>query len=273
MNLPKRAVITGASSGIGESFARELAKLRVDLVLVARRKDRLEALASEFRKQHGIEVECIALDITSPGAIELLFTQTTAQGKSVDCLINNAGNGLYRAFLDTPLDKHFGTLQLNLTTLVESSHRFGNHMIAHGKPSYILNVASIAGYQAVPKFAVYGASKFAVRVFSRIFNYELKDKNVSVTCVCPGGTLTEFLDHAGQSSKPGLMQRLFMMSSEEVAQIGIRGMLRKKALVIPGLLNKVTCFLARILPEGLALQFVERSMASAIDEVEPIVRK
>jgi short-subunit dehydrogenase len=270
---PTRAVITGASSGIGESFAREFAKSKVNLVLVARRKERLEQLAEELKRAYRVEVECIQLDITVPGAIESLLVKSTENGKLVDCLVNNAGNGTYRSFLDTDLDKHLGTLNLNLTTLIEGSHRFGLHMRAHGKPSYIVNIASVAAYQGTPKFAVYAASKFAVRVFSRVFNYELAGTNVSVTCVCPGGTTTEFLGHAGQSSKPGFKQRFIMMTSESVAKIGIKAMLARKPVVIPGLLNKFTCFIVRFVPEGLALYMAGKSMSSAVDEVPAIETK
>ena len=269
-SLPTRAVVTGASSGIGEAIAKDLASRKVNLVLVARRKDRLEKLASDLRSEYGISVDTLPLDITTPGAMNDLLTLTTEGGKIVDCLINNAGNGTYRSFLDTNLENHLGTLKLNLTTLIEGSHRFGKHMLAHGKPSYIVNVASVAAYQGPPKFAVYAASKFAVRIFSRIFNYELLATNVSVTCVCPGGTSTEFLDHAGQHAKPGFKQRFIMMSSEKVAKLTIEGMLRKKPVVIPGLLNKFTCFIVRFAPEGLALAMAGRSMASAVDEVKPV---
>ena len=266
MTKPNRAVVTGASSGIGESLARELAEQKVSLVLVARRLDRLEKLASELKTKHGIQVDCFQSDLTDPNAMRILFERCTEGGKSVDFLINNAGVGFYKNFLEGDLRKQMDLIQLNLSSLLEGTHLFGNHMRAHGRPSYILNVASVVAYQGTPKFAVYSASKFAVRIFSRIIGAELANTNVSVTCLCPGGTRTEFIEHAGQTPTSTFSEKYWFMDSVKVARIGLAGTYAKKPVVIPGLLNKIVCFLVRLVPESVGLRLGKMSMDSAVRE-------
>ncbi len=266
--MPTRALITGASSGIGEAFARELAKEKVNLVLVARRKDRLDKLASELSRTHGITVEIVPLDLSVAGAAEKLFNAATENGKSIDLLINNAGVGVYRYFLKEELNQHLATIQLNLVTLTDLSHRFAEHMLRHGRPSYIANIASIAAYQGVPRFAVYASSKSYVRIFSTILNRELRGTALSVTCVCPGGTATEFLEKNGQHLKSG--KSSMMMSADEVVRISLKGIFARKAVVIPGLLNKIACLAPRLLPFNLAMTVAEIAMSSTVDEKLPL---
>lgn len=261
---PTCAVITGASSGIGEAFARELASKKVNLVLVARRKERLEKLAAELSKAYGISVETIALDLALPGSAEKLFAASTRDGKSIDLLINNAGVGAYRYFLRQELSQHMATIQLNLVTLTELTHRFSEHMLKHGRPAYIANIASIAAYQGVPRFAVYAATKSFVRILSTVLNRELRGTSLSVTCVCPGGTATEFLESNGQSLKSG--KSGMMMSAEEVVKISLKGIFARKTIVVPGLLNKIACLAPRLLPMNFAMTLAEIAMSSAVQE-------
>ncbi len=261
---PTRAVITGASSGIGESFARLLAERGTNLIIVARRADRLEKLAAELKQKHGIQVECLALDLMAPHAAKTLFEFSTKNGQIVDLLINNAGAGPYAPFLKTSLEKHMGVVQLNLVSLTELCHLFASHMLSHQKPAFISNIASVASYQGVPRFAVYSASKSYVRVFSEILNRELRGTSVSVTCVCPGGTATEFLEKNGQILKNEKFSPL--MSSEKVAKISLQGIFTKKSIVIPGFLNKIACFFPRFLPSSLALTLASKAMEASVNE-------
>ena len=259
----QRAIVTGASSGIGESFARQLASEKVDLILVARRIELLNKLALELRQKYNVEVEVLALDLTQTDSPEKLLTFATENGKTVDLLINNAGNGAYRAFLKTSLEEHINTLNLNLYSLTKLNHLFGHHMLAHKKPSSILNVASVASYQPIPKFALYCGSKCFVRVFSEIFHYEMKTTNVSVTCLCPGGTATDFLTTNNQKMKTSLS---VLQSAAEVAAIGLKASRNGKRVVVPGFFNKIQAFIPRLLPNFLNLKIAQIGMEIAIEE-------
>lgn len=259
-----RVLITGASSGIGESIARVLAGEGVHLVLVARRKDRLEALAKEFKSKHGVETECIAADLSQPEMAKKVFETATSSGKTIQILINNAGIGPYGDFLKADLESHLNTLKLNTQSLTELCYLFSTHMLEQKTPCYILNVSSVASFQGSTKFAVYAATKSYVRIFSEILGAELSESNVSVSCLCPGGTYTEFLDKNGQNLKE--RGRTFMMTSERVAQAAVLGMFAKERVIVPGVFNKVACFLPRFLPRHLALRIASRTMQSAVSE-------
>ena len=263
MKKLSRAVITGASSGIGEAFANLLASQGVNLVIAARRSEHLNLLAAKLTEKFKVKVEVLPLDLTEEDAPEKLFNFATQNGAPVDLLINNAGAGPYRHFLETSLVDHKNIIQLNLTSLTTLCHLFAGHMIQNKKQSYILNVASIAAYQPVSKFAVYCGTKTYVRLFSEILKFELEDTNVSISCLCPGGTNTEFLEKNNQRSKSG---DTFLMSAEKVARIGLDGTLAKKAIIIPGFFNKLTCFFPRFLPNKMNLMLSKNAMALAVEE-------
>jgi len=269
-----RALVTGASSGIGGAFARQLAAMGADLVITARRESLLHQFAAELREKYGVRVDCITLDLARPESPQRLFEAATAEGQVVNILINNAGIGPYSEFLKSPLEAHLSTIQLNSTTVTELCFRFSNHMIAQGltqgiaqgltqgKACYIANVASIAAFQGVPSFATYAATKAYNRIFSEILNRELRGTQVSVTCICPGGTYTEFLEKNGQVLKEA--GRSTMMTADEVARMGLQGMLKRKAVLVPGWMNKLACFLPRLLPRGLALTLAEMMMNRSV---------
>jgi short-subunit dehydrogenase len=139
-------------------------------------------------------------------------------------------------------------------------------MRAHGKPSYISNVASIAAYQASPNFAVYGGTKHYVRIFSEVIRKELQGTNITVSCLCPGGTYTEFLEKAGQELKPS--GHAAMMSADEVARQAIAGMLAGRSIVVPGWLNKIACFLPRLIPTGWAIAAAGMAMKNSVNQVK-----
>lgn len=255
--------MTGASSGIGEEFATLLATQGVNLIIAARRIDQLNALAAKLTAKYNISVEVFPVDLTEEHASKNLFEFATREGKEVDLLINNAGAGPYRHFLKSPLVDHEKIITLNMTSLTSLCHYFGKHMLSHGRPSYILNVASVAAYQPVSRFAVYCSSKTYVRIFSQILRYELKDSNVSVSCLCPGGTKTEFLDKNNQKSKSG---DRFLMGASKVARLGLEGTFKKKSVIIPGLINKLSCLFPMVLPNSLNLRISETAMAMAVEE-------
>jgi short-subunit dehydrogenase len=228
--------------------------------------DRLEVLAKELEKSHGIRVIAVQADLGAPGEAARLAQTACSSENPITILVNNAGIGPYAPFLETDIEKHLATIQLNITALTELTHRIASHMMAHRRKSYISNVASIAAYQASPNFAVYGGSKHYVRILSEVVRAELAGTSVTVSCLCPGGTYTEFLEKAGQELKPS--GRAAMMPASEVARQGIQGMLRGRAIVVPGLLNKLACILPRLIPNGLAIALAGMAMRRSVNRIK-----
>lgn len=251
------AVVTGASSGIGAAYARQLAAAGCDLVLAARRRDRLESLGAELAKAHGVSCHPVAVDLSTREGPGELVSAALEQGP-VRVLINNAGLGSYGPMLDEDLERQLASIDVNVRALTELSHRLGRHMREHGQPSWISNVASLAAFQGSPGYAVYTGTKFYVREFSEILAYELADTAIRVSCLCPGGVYTEFMDSAGtELTEKG---HKVMMSAEEVAALGISGMLSGKPVVVPGTLNRLAAFLPRFFPNRLALKVAGRTL-------------
>jgi short-subunit dehydrogenase len=245
----KRALVTGASSGIGAAIARLLAADGVALVLTARRKDALDRVAAECAAA-GAKVQVIAADLGRAGAATALWTEAAAGGP-IDVLINNAGFGYYRPFAAADWDRDAELLQLNVTSLVELARRFVSARAGLPGRAYLLNVASIAAYQSVPGFAVYASSKTFVRNFSEALHDELAGTPISVSCVCPGGTKTDFHAQAGAGDYGWIANRS-MMTAEAVARVAVRAMRRGKRTAIPGLVNKLSCWSVRLVPRRFA---------------------
>ena len=242
------ALVTGASSGIGAAMARLLASWKCDLMLSARRADRLSALAGELSSAHGVDCRVLAEDLADRDGPARLHGAVRATGRPIDILINNAGFAAYRAFADTTWQRHADLLQLNVVSLIELTYRFLPDLTARPR-AHILNVSSIGAWIAVPNLASYGASKACVLSFSETLAAELERTSVRVTCLCPGGTTTEFPEVAGQ--KLGAAARAGMMSAERCASIGLRGMLRGRRLVVPGGSNKLIRVASWLLPRRL----------------------
>ncbi len=257
----RRAVVTGASSGLGVAFARHLASWGASVVITARRKERLDALAAELRADYGVEIEVVPLDLSQNDAPASLLATTTSDGRAVDLLVNNAGLGYYSAFAEQPWEQHAQTLRLDVAVSTELTWRFGRHMLDSGAPGHILNVASMAAYQPVPKFAVYGASKSFIRDFSEAVAYELRETPVRVCVLCPGGVDTEFFEVSGQTIE-GLAKRT-MMTPERCAGLGLRALLKGRRAVVPGALNNVATFVTRFLPRRLTARSAASLLGSA----------
>jgi uncharacterized protein len=241
-----RGLVTGASSGIGADIARSLAARGCDLVVSARRVERLEQLAAELRATHQIQVEVVPADLGTPDGARALWDAATSTGP-IDVLVNNAGFGHFRPFADVDALRDAEMLQLNVTSVVELCHWF----VAQGRRGWILNVASIAAWQAAPHFATYGASKVFVRNFSEALHYELAPRDITVTCLCPGGTHTEFHAAAGAGDY-GAIARASMLPSAAVAEKGVRALMRGKKTLVTGVLNKIACFLTGLAPRWLS---------------------
>lgn len=255
----KRALVTGASSGLGVDFAQQLAAMGCHLVLVARREDRLNTVAADIRQQYGVEVEVAVLDLAAPEAPERLYDRLEAAGKPVDVLVNNAGFGLYGEFVSLDWDREKNMLDLDIITLVHLTKLFLKDMVARDF-GYVLQVASIGAYQPSPLYASYSAAKAFVLSFSEAVNYELRHSKVRVCTTSPGVTRTEFLQVSGQ--QPTGYQRLAMMESADVVRISLRAMLRGKPSVVPGIFNKLSLIPNRFLPRQAVVAIAHRTMQS-----------
>lgn len=251
----KRALVTGASSGIGAAIARIFADEGAHLVLTARRKDQLDAVAAECRGK-GVTVDVIVADLGKAGEAARLWAAATA-GAAVDILVNNAGFGYFRPFGEVEAAREAELVQLNMTALVELSRAFVVTRKAAAGASYLLNIASIGAYQSVPNMALYAASKAFVRNFTEALHDELSATHASATVVCPGGTKTEFHAQAGAGNYSWIANAS-MMSAEECARKSVRAMLKKKRTYIPGLINKLSCFGVRLVPRWFASWMARR---------------
>ncbi len=251
------ALVTGASSGIGEALARRLAADRRALALVARRGERLEALAAELRARHGIEVHPIALDLIAPGAAERLVGEVERRGLTVDWLVNNAGFGTTGRFDRLPVAREVEEIRLNVEVPVELAGRFLPGMVARGRGA-VINVASLAAYGPMAYSATYAATKAFLLSFSEAIAAELAGTGVHVLCVCPGFTRTEFQEKARVDTRrvPGLA----WMTAEEVADQTVRAVGRT-AVLVNGTLNSLTSIAMRLVPRGLIARTTARVLA------------
>lgn len=249
----KLALVTGASGGLGEEFARLLAADGYDLALVARSEEKLRALADELQRKHGISVRVIAQDLSVPNAAATVV----AQVPRCDVLINNAGFASYGYFYELPPERLHEEMLLDVVTLTDLTRAYLPAMRAAGS-GRVLNVASTAAFAPGPFGAVYYASKAYVLSFSQAIANEVKGSGVTVTCLCPGATSTGFQARA-EMGKRTLLFSLPIAKADAVARAGYRGMLRGSVVVIPGLMNKVVAFTPRISPRPL-LTWVSRKL-------------
>ncbi len=238
------ALITGASVGIGEQFARQLSERGHDVVLVARDAARLEALAKEIEGRNGAHAEVVTADLTDPQQLAAV----EARARQVDLLVNNAGFGTFGSFHTLDIDTEIREINLNVIALVRLTHAAAAAMVERGRGG-ILNVSSLAGFQPGPSNATYGATKAFVTSFTEAVHEELRGTGVSVTALCPGFTHTEFQSRANApaGSVPGFMWQ----EAPEVARAGLDGVAKNKAIVIPGTTNKVMGTLSAITPHAI----------------------
>jgi len=247
MDNRKTALVTGASGGIGYELAKLFAKDHHSLVLVARSGPRLDQIAGQFRDSFGVATKCMALDLSTATAPQLLFDQLRQEAITVDILVNNAGYGKLGDVSDTPLEESLGQIQLNIAALTALTKLF----LAQGqnRPRRILNVASTAGFQPGPHMAVYYATKAYVISFSEALANEVKDKHVTVTCLCPGVTDTDFQKRANTEST--LFRKIRAMDAATVALAGYRALMSGKTLVVPGFRNWLLAESIRFSPRKL----------------------
>ncbi|MDH3302553.1 MAG: SDR family oxidoreductase [Acidimicrobiia bacterium] len=245
----ERALITGASAGIGEAFARLLADQGTDLVIVARRTDRLEALADELTaRPNPIQVEILTADLSDRDDLDRVMTRLRTPAQPIDLLVNNAGFGTVGDFLDQDPGREATMIDVNIGAVHRLAHAAGSAMADRGGGG-ILNVSSIAGFTPSPKSATYGATKAFVTSFSEALAVELGPRGVVVSCLCPGLTRTEFQEKA--EYRPSALPGFFWQSAEDVAAAGLAGLAAGRIRVVPGVHNRVATGLARTTPGGV----------------------
>ena len=247
-------LITGASAGIGTELARVFASNGHRLALVARRADRLAALAAEISAGGGAAPIVIACDLGQPDAGDKIAAVLATEGVEVEYLVNNAGYGLFGSAVELDRADQLGIIAVNIRAMTDLSLRFSDQLIRHR--GGILNVGSIAGFLPGPGMAVYYASKAYVLSFSEALRGELAGRGVRVTALCPGPVPSEFQTRAG--IKPGLDSAILNVSPSDVASAGYRGLMANKRAVLPGLGIKMVPLLLRLFPRGFILAAVGR---------------
>ena len=250
-------LITGASSGFGEEFARQYAEQGHSLVLVARRLDRLQALEKALRQQHRVEVIVEQVDLSDVAAVIQLHQRLRERGISIDILINNAGHGLQGPFLDGQLDAALAMVALDVASLTAVTHIFAQDMRKRGRGKILL-VASLLAYQGVQNFAVYSAAKAYVLRLGEALHRELKRDGVTVTALCPGMSDTGFATAAQQKITLGL--KLLMMQPAPVVRAGIRALQAGRISVVPGWTNKASVIFMWATPRWLHQAIFSRIM-------------
>ncbi len=248
----KYAIVTGASSGIGKAISIELAKKQVNLILVARRIDRLKAIKKDLETNYNIEVIVKNYDLSDLNICHLLHEETREYHPEI--VVNNAGFGQVGFFQETPLDKELEMLRLN----IESLHVMTKLFVSSMNHGVIMNVASMAGFLPTPLMATYSASKAYVLNFSRAVNHELKEqkKDIKIIALCPGPVDTEFAEVATAN------QSMKGMSATKCARIAVKGIERGRSLVVPGLMMKFAHSIVKLLPMSLILFFAFRLQKS-----------
>lgn len=245
------ALITGASSGIGKEFADILASRGCDLVITSRRGELLNQLKESLEGQYGVKVTVITADLSRPQEAERLYACCREQNLPVTILVNNAGLGLFSPVVGASPEKIHDLLVLNTLSLTVLCSLFGSDFQKNGK-GWILNVGSLVGHFAIPYFSIYASSKAYVRNFSRAFRSEMKGTGVSVTCLEPGFVRTGFDDNSGITAEKYRKNSQAMgMTPRKVAQIGVKALFSRRALVVAGFTNKLGALSSRLLPEWM----------------------
>lgn len=256
----KWALVTGASSGIGAALARELASRGANLILTARRRERLEALAAEFSAtgskagaKTGVETRIIVADLNDPAAPLQIFNATEGAGLTVEILVNNAGLGQYGAFYASSEEQELSQVRVNCEAVVSLSRLFVPRMVERRR-GWVLVVASTASFQPIPYLTTYAATKVFDRFFAQGLAAEVARFGVKVTALCPGPTESEFFDVARASAFKRRVQ-----ATDQVARIGLDALASGRRTVIPNASGRSTAFLTRFLPVGLITHFIEKA--------------
>lgn len=244
------ALITGASKGIGKAIVLELAAKKYDVLLVARSESALKDLCIQIEKEYNVKAFYLALDLSEPDAPQAVFNWVKEKNLDLSVLINNAGYGLSGFFEKYQIDDILNMMQLNMQTLVKFTSLFLPEL-KKNKQAYILNVASTAAYQSVPGLSAYAATKSFVLSFSRGLHQEFRGTNLSITCLSPGATDTDFVKRANLGERGLKAAEKVNMQPKDVAVIGLNAMFKKQPEVVAGSINKLGTFFAWLLPKSI----------------------
>jgi short-subunit dehydrogenase len=255
--LDNTIVVTGASAGIGSELAHQLAGRGYNLVLVARRVERLRELAEELRLSHGIHADVEVCDLTIAERRRELVERLLAGERAVAGVCNNAGFGTVATLLKSDLEREQQVVRLNVEAVHHLTGAFLQPMVDRGAGA-VLNVASTAAFQPLPGFATYAASKAFVQSFSEAVHAELGGTGVSVTCLCPGFTRTEFPENAEAAEAEDSIPDFLWMEAPDVARVGIEAMIAGRRTAIPGLKNRASMIGGRMAPRSLLLPLVRQ---------------
>lgn len=253
--MRKTALITGASSGLGKEFAKQLAEQDYNLVIVARRENLLKDLA---RKLSQVKVNIYAIDLTAENAVENLIKYLSDEKIFIHVLINNAGFGDYARFDQADIGKLQNMIDLNVKVLTDLMYYISQQMIRR-QSGYILNIASTAAFQPGPMMATYFATKHYVLALSEAVAHEWKNEGVKVCALCPGPTKTEFFDHADMNNST-MMKSIKLPSAEEVSKFGLEFMFKGKSLAVHGFLNNLLIFIGRFTPRKVLTAMTAKAL-------------
>ena len=266
----KVTLITGASGGIGETFARRLAAENHNLVLVARSEDKLRRLCDELTYQHKIMAHYIAVDLIDFEADLRLYQEIEKQGLEVDWLINNAGFGSMGDFARLDLERELEMISLNVMTLVALTHRY-LHKMRERRSGTIINVASTASFQPVPFMATYAATKAFVRSFSEAVAEENRPFNIKILALCPGPTETNFFEAAGvKANVKDTILKKGMQTPEAVVETALNAVRNRKSTVISGWTNRISTGLGNFVPNSLITRVVGNVLRSKFEETKQL---
>lgn len=245
----RRALVTGASAGIGEAIAKRLAADGVDLVLVARRADRLEALADSLRSPV-CRVDVMVADLNAPEDLEKVAARIADDDAPIDLLVNNAGYGVHGDFSEQPFDSARGQIDLNIVALTRLAHAAVKRMVADGRGT-VVNLSSVAGAQPGPGYAVYAATKAFVTSFTDSLAAELRGSGVTATAVCPGLTRTEFHEVARATERADTAPDFVWMTADQVAEQALDAAAKGRVVFVPGVAYKVLVGLSTVTPRPI----------------------
>jgi uncharacterized protein len=251
------ALVTGASSGIGADVARSLARRGHGVVLVARRAELLDTLAAELSEAHGVRAETLACDLSDATARAAMLDRLGELGLTVEVLVNNAGFGSGGRFQELDQVRELQMVRLNVEAVVDLCGRFVPEMVRAGAGA-VLNVASTASFQPLPRQATYSATKAFVATFTDALYADLRGTGVTATCLCPGPVETEFPDTAGIQDAAEGLPSIFWTQSDHVAEEAVKGLEGGKRLVIPGVINRATALGGQHVPRGIFLRLSSR---------------
>lgn len=262
----KTTLITGASGGIGEAFARRLAAEKHNLFLVARSGEKLSALCEELKAKHNIEAQFFPVDLTERESDARLFEQTERLGLQIEWLVNNAGFGNFGDFADAELENELAMIDLNVRTLVALTHRYLRPM-RERRGGVIINVSSTASFQPVPFMATYAATKAFVTSFSEALWEENRSFGVRVMALCPGGTATNFFERAGAGKKMPLRA---LETPEAVVETALRGVRAGKSHIVSGWSNYFVARLSAVVPNSLIARLIGGILRPRVRQSEKI---